>query len=207
MTGQARSAASLSGSGDGLAMMRNPPPAIVSEPAVARPCSRLSATLASSCASRQEPSRLSACLRSRTMSESWLCSGDASSEAANNNPRTLDIDKHPPPREDGEWAGAEQQHRLRDAQQVQIDVCDTGDDLHEDERANHAEDDARRARRSRGYGKEHRIRDEHGEREPHRQPDRIRLQSWRQRRGEYREGGADENGGNWRRQEHQSRAE
>src|SRR5438876_9837704 len=107
MAGQARAAASRNGSGDGLAMIRKAPTAIVSEPAVARTRSRLSATSASRCASRQVLSRLSARLRSRAISESWLRTGDANSEAANNNRRTLDIDKHPPSREDGEWPGAE----------------------------------------------------------------------------------------------------
>src|SRR5258706_13133217 len=118
MTGQARSPASRSARGDGLTMMRRPPTAIVSEPAVARTRSRLSATSATRCASRQVLSRLSARLRSLATSESWLCSGAASNEAAETSARTLDIDKHPPPSKDGERPRAKKQHRLRGAEDV-----------------------------------------------------------------------------------------
>ncbi len=107
MTGQARSAASLSGRGDGLTMIRSPPTAIVSEPAVARTCSRLSARAASLCASRQALSRLSACRRSRAISESWLCSGDVKTETVSKTPRSLDIHQHPASGKDGEWPGAQ----------------------------------------------------------------------------------------------------
>src|SRR6267154_637316 len=157
-------------------MIRRAPTAIVSEPAVARTRSRLSATSASRCASRHALSRLSARVRNRPISESWPWSGDASSAAANANPTTLDIDKHPASREDSEWPGTECQRSLRDAEQVEIDVGDAGEDLHQDDCPNHAEDDARRARCSSGYGKEHGERDEDRKTEPNRQRDGIGLQ-------------------------------
>src|SRR6266513_1977503 len=140
MTGQARSAASRHCKGDGLTMMRNPPTAIVSDPAVARTCSRLSATSASNSASRQVVSKLSSCLRGR--------------------------------------------------EEVEIDVGDAGDDLYQDYRGDDAEDNACRAGRSRGHGKEHGVSDKDREREPDSQRDRIRLQSGRQGGGEHREGRA-----------------
>src|SRR6266481_4077600 len=136
MTGQARSAASLSGRGDGLTMIRSPPTAIVSEPAVARTCSRLSARAASLCASRQALSRLSACRRSRAITESWLCSGDARNEAVSSAPRSLDIDQHPASDKDGERPGTQQQCRLCGAKEIEIDVRHAGNDFDEDERGN-----------------------------------------------------------------------
>src|SRR5213078_1630529 len=173
MAGQARAAASRNGSGDGLAMIRKAPTAIVSEPAVARTRSRLSATSASRCASRHVLSRLSARLRNRSSSESWPRSGDASSAAAHTTPRTLDIHQHPASREDGEWSGTDCQHSLRGAEYVDIDVGDAGYDLHEDDCRNRAEDNARRAPRPRGHGKKHGVGHEYGEREANRQRDGI----------------------------------
>src|SRR5437867_10960033 len=96
---------------------------------------------------------------------------------------------------------------MRGGEEVEIDVRDAGDHMDEHHGGYIAEDDARLAGRSRGHGKEHGIGDKHRERKPHRQRDRIRLQSGRQRGREDGEGRADEDGGDWRCEEHESRSE
>src|SRR5881396_832871 len=76
--------------------------------------------------------------------------------------------------------------------------------MHQDHRGDDAEDDARRAGRSGGHGKEHGVGDKDREREPDSQRDRIRLQSGRQGGGEHREGRANEDRRDGRREEHES---
>src|SRR5256885_4838729 len=103
----------------------------------------------------------------------------------------LHIDQHPAASEDRERPGPVENHDLQPAEQIEIDIRDPGDDLHQNDAADEPEDDPGGAGRARRNGEEHGVRDEHGEREADGQRDGGSLQPCRNRRaprGEQRTG-------------------
>src|SRR5438477_7575748 len=188
-------------------MIRRWPTAIVSRPAVARSRSRLSATFAMANASRHARNRLSARPCKRITTVSWAHACGTSIQRKSTDASVLDIDEHPTTGEDGQRAWSLQQHDLERAEQVPFQVRHARNDLHEHDHGDRAQDDPRRARRSRRHGKEDGIRDEHRQRESHGERDRIRLQSRRERRHDRPQQRPNQHRGNGGREERQSRAE
>src|SRR2546429_4687749 len=133
MTGHARAAASRSRAGDGFVTIRSAPTLIVSVPPAARAWLRLSTMSATALARRHSRSRLSA----RACSRGTSCAESVPTEAARSASaqRPLHIDQHPAAREDRERPGPVENRDLQLAEQIEIDIRDPGDDLHENDAA------------------------------------------------------------------------
>src|SRR5213592_680235 len=139
ITGHARAAASRSRAGDGFVTIRSAPTLIVSVPPAARAWLRLSTMSATALARRHSRSRLSA----RACSRGTSCAESVPTEAARSASaqRPLHIDQHPAAREDRERPGPVENRNLQLAEQIEIDIRDPGDDLHENDAADEPEND------------------------------------------------------------------
>src|SRR2546425_11137016 len=162
MTGQARAAACRRRAGDGFVTIRSAPTLIVSVPPAARAWLRLSTMSAKAFARRHSRARLSA----RACSRGTSCPASVRTEAARSgsHQRQLHIDQHPAAAEDRERPGPVEDHDLQLAEQIEIEVRDPGNDLHQNDASDEPEHDPGGACRARGDREEHGVGDEDGER-------------------------------------------
>src|SRR5213080_2228286 len=179
MTGQARAAASRRRAGDGVATIRSAPTLIVSVPPAARPWLRLSTMSARALARRHSRRRLSA----RVWSSSTLWPASLPAATAITIMRRqkrvvcpLHIDQHPAAGEDGERPGPVEDQDLYPAEQIEIDIRDPGDDLHEDDASDQPKYDPGGACRACGDREEHGVSNEDRQREADGQRYRVSLQ-------------------------------
>src|SRR5205809_7071367 len=136
MTGQARAAASRRGRGEGFTTIRRAPTAIVSRPATARPCSRLSARSAMAFAWRHSRARLSARRWSLASTLSWADNADDSNRRKSG-VRRLHIHQHPAAGEDRQWARPVENDEGQLSPQAPLYVRDPGTDLLDHPRSEH----------------------------------------------------------------------
>src|SRR6266571_6353672 len=93
----------------------------------------------------------------------------------------LHIDQHPAAGEDRERPGPVEDRDLQLAEQIEIDIRDPGNDLHENYSSDEREDDPGGAGRARGDREEQAVGHEDGEREADGQRYGVSLQPCRDR--------------------------